>query len=58
MKTQFSILSTLLIVFARPVASQVYPPQPGDFKVNAIRFRCGETGPAGRQLHRELGEGS
>jgi hypothetical protein len=35
MKTQFSILSTLLIVFARPVAAQVYPPQPGDFKVTA-----------------------
>lgn len=35
MKTQFSILSVILILFAKVAAAQVYPPQPGDFKVTA-----------------------
>ena len=35
MKTQFSILSAILILFARVAAAQVYPPVPGDLKVTA-----------------------
>ena len=35
MRTQFSILSAILILFAQLAAAQVYPPQPGDFKVTA-----------------------
>jgi len=35
MKTQFSILSAILILFAKLAAAQVYPPEPGDFKVKA-----------------------
>lgn len=35
MKTQFSILSAILILFAKLAAAQVYPPEPGDFKVTA-----------------------
>ena len=35
MRTQFSILSAILILFAKLAAAQVCPPQPGDFKVTA-----------------------
>jgi len=35
MRTQFSILSAILILFVKPAAAQVYPPEPGDFKVTA-----------------------
>jgi hypothetical protein len=35
MRTQFSILSAILILFTKLAAAQVYPPEPGDFKVTA-----------------------
>ncbi len=33
MKIQFSLLSVILILFAKLAAAQIYPPEPGDFKV-------------------------
>ena len=35
MRPQFSILIAILILFVKPAAAQVYPPEPGDFKMTA-----------------------
>jgi hypothetical protein len=37
MKIQFPVLSVILILFAKLAAAQIYPPQPGDFKL-AVPF--------------------
>ena len=35
MRPQFSIFLVILILFVKLAAAQVYPPEPGDFKVTA-----------------------
>ena len=52
MKIQFSILSAILILFPKVAAAQVYPPEPGDFKVTApFNFVVGKQAlPAGNYI--------
>jgi hypothetical protein len=35
MKVHFLLLSAILILFAKLAAAQIYPPEPGDFKLTA-----------------------
>lgn len=35
MKIQFSLLTAILILFSKLATAQIYPPEPGDFKVTA-----------------------
>ena len=35
MKTQFSLLTAILILFSKLATAQIYPPKPGNFKVTA-----------------------
>jgi hypothetical protein len=35
MKLQFSLLTAVLILFSKLATAQIYPPEPGDFKVTA-----------------------
>ena len=35
MKIQFSLLTAILILFSKLAIAQIYPPEPGDFKVTA-----------------------
>jgi hypothetical protein len=56
MKIQFPLLSAILILFAKLAAAQIYPPQPGDFKLAAPFDFVAEkqTLPAGNYIvHRE-----